>query len=259
MGPVISMRNLKTAAVTEVPLELSFVSTFDLSPDGRTIVCLGSDLEQHSGVFTVDTATGAVHLVVPRQEGIARQFEPQFTDSGRSITYVVGDFKGHGVLVERDLTAGSVRTLATLPQAVGNALRRSPDGRSMLTVVGTDSPAATMLRVFDVTSGQIRDLFRVDRADGLSVEDGVQWTPDGRAVVANVRGAGENVRELWWIPIDGTQPHRLDVGVTNVVTGAIAIDPTGQHIAFVAGDPLPSLTTVLHYEFRLLEHFLPAK
>ena len=258
-GSVLSMRNLTTGAVTEVPLELAYWWTFDLSPDGRKMVCRAMDLEQHEGVFMVDTRTGAVEPVVLWKPGVARQFVPQFTVDGRSLTYLVGDYHGHNTLVQRDLTTGAERNLAPIPPDIGNALRRSPDGRYAATYVESASADSTTLRVFDVIEQRVHDVFRVGRARAVTAEDGVQWMPDSRALVANIHGASENARELWWIPVDGGQPRRLDVGVDNVVDSAIAIDPDGRQIAFVAGDPLPSKTAALRYQFRLLEHFLPKR
>jgi Tol biopolymer transport system component len=255
--PVISMRMLKTGVVTEVPLELPYVWTFDLSPDGRKLVCRANDPEGHTGIFMVDTSTGEVEPVVLWQQNVTRQFVPQFSSDGRSVTYIVGDYHGNNKYVERSLETGVERVIATPPAGNGNYLRASPDGRFLLTYVETPSPAQVALRVYDLTTRQTREVFRVERGAAFTTEDGVQWMPDNRAIVANVRGAGENARELWWIPVDGGQPRRLDLGVNNVIDSGIAIDRDGTHIAFVAGDPLPSRATTLHYEFRLLEHFLP--
>jgi hypothetical protein len=49
--------------------------------------------------------------------------------------------------------------------------------------------------------------------------------PDGRAVIVNVRAAAPNAFELWWIPVDGRQPRRLDIGVDNLINNAIAVHP----------------------------------
>jgi hypothetical protein len=80
---------------------------------------------------------------------------------------------------------------------------------------------------------------------------------DNRAVIANVRGSAGTTRELWWIPIDGRQPRKLDIGDDTLVDSAVAVHPDGQQIAFVAGDPVVSKTSSPRREFRMLERFLP--
>lgn len=254
-GWVISMRSIKTGVVKEVPLDLGYVASFDVSKDGRKIVCRGTNLENQAGIYLVDTATGEVETVAIWKEGVVRQFIPQFTSDGKSVTYITGDYHNHNQYVERNLETGRERVIATPPSGIGNNLGHSPDGRYWLSYEESATPAKTVFRAYDVVAAQVRDLFQVDRKSSL-VYDGVQWMPDSRGVIVNVLGANETLRELWWIPVDGRQPKRLNVGV-NVVDAAIAIDPEGKQIAFGAGDPMPSKTPVVQSELRLLEHFLP--
>jgi Tol biopolymer transport system component len=256
-GPVISLRNIKTHVVTEIPFEFAYVWTFDVSPDGRQIVCRATDLENHEGIFLVDTSTGAVQQVVLWQENVVRQFVPQFSADGRSLTYVTGDYHGHGKYVARDLATGLERTIADLPNGLGLSLRRSPNDRYLLTWTETTAPARTALSVYDFVTHTSREVFHVDKTAGFTTEDGLQWMPDSGAIVANARGGAENARELWWIPVDGAPARRLDVGVSTVVDSGIAIDRDGRQIAFVAGDPLSSKATRPNVEYRVLERFLP--
>jgi hypothetical protein len=58
---------------------------------------------------------------------------------------------------------------------------------------------------------------------------------------------------LWWIPVDGRAPHRVDLGVDTLVDSPIAIHPDGQRIAFVAGDPVVSKTGGPSTVFRVLD------
>lgn len=253
-GWVISMRSIKTSVVEEIPLELEYVASFDVSKDGRKIVCRGRNLENQAGIYLVDTTTGDFETVAIWKEGVVRQFIPQFTSDGKSVTYITGDYHGHNQYVERNLETGSERVIATPPTGIGNNLGRSPDGRYWLSYEPSATPAKIIFRVYDVVTAQVRVVFQDDRKPDF-VDDGVQWMPDSRALIANVGGANGTVRELWWIPVDGRQPKRLTVGV-NVVDAAIAIDPEGKQIAFGAGDPMPSKTADNHYQLRLLEHFL---
>ncbi len=255
-GPVIAIRSTTTGIVREIPLDLSYVWTFDWSPDGRLLVFRGVDLRGRTGLHLADAATGDVRPFALWEEGVVRYFVPQFTADSKAVTYIKGDMKGGGGYVQRDIGSGAERVLAE-QVGVGNALRRSPDGRLLLGLV--NEPAATSIQMFDVTTRQSREVLRVDRPGAVNGEDGAQWMPDGRAVVVNVRGTAENARELWWIPVDGRQSHRIDLGTAPLVDSAFAIHPDGRQIAFLSGRPVPSKTSILDTEFRLLDRFLPVR
>jgi hypothetical protein len=134
---------------------------------------------------------------------------------------------------------------------------RSPDGRYLLAM--TDGQPTTTLFAWDTVTGETRTVFEVDRDNGFNHEDGLRWMPDSRAFIVNTRGAGDNERALWWVPLDGRPPHALDVGRDDVFNRSIAIHPDGRQIAFYAGGLVASKTTVVQTEFRLLERFLPGR
>jgi hypothetical protein len=134
---------------------------------------------------------------------------------------------------------------------------RSPDGRYRLAIHDSLRRAPSVLFAYDAVAGRESELFRVVAENAFNYEDGLQWTPDGRAVIVNVRGATPNAFELWWIPVDGRQPRRIDIGVDNLINNAIAVHPDGRQVAFLAGDPVPSTASSPRREFRLLQRFLP--
>jgi hypothetical protein len=70
--------------------------------------------------------------------------------------------------------------------------------------------------------------------------------PNGRAaLISKTNAAG---RELWLVPIDGAQPHKLDLGVPDFAM--CKVHPDGKRIAYV--------TPESKMEAWALENFLPA-
>jgi dipeptidyl aminopeptidase/acylaminoacyl peptidase len=160
--------------------------------------------------------------------------------------------------VEWDLATGrehplfpDIRDFMTRRYMMG----RSPDGRYLL-AVDQGTPTSTMF-AHDTLTGSGRAMLRIDLSEAFNPKDGLQWMPDSSTFVVNTRGPKENERVLWWVPMDGRQPHTLDIGRTDLVDSAIAIHPDGHQMAFVAGAPVVSKTSMPHAEFRLLQHFLP--
>jgi Tol biopolymer transport system component len=255
-GPVLSIRHLTEATRREIPLNLSYLWTYDWSPDERWLVCRAIDLRGHNGIFLIDLTSAEVRLLAEWTETtdrIQRYLVPQFSTDGRSITYTKALGAGRAQYIERNLATGVERVLDdTTPSSSAQATqRRSPDGRTLLVVRG-DAQSSTLV-TYDLATKAAHDVFSVPRSSAFNFEDGVQWTPDSRALVANVRAAARNTRELWWIPVDGRAPHRIDLGVSTLIDSPVAIHPDGQHIAFVAGDPIPSKTGGPATEFRVLD------
>jgi Tol biopolymer transport system component len=62
------------------------------------------------------------------------------------------------------------------------------------------------------------------------------------------RAVGEK-REVWVVPIDGSDPRKVDLGVSNYSGHPIKLSPDGRQIVFTAGQ---RPTT----EFRMVERLL---
>jgi Tol biopolymer transport system component len=261
-GPMLSIRS-ESGIVREVPRNLGYVWTFDWSPDGAQIVYRATDLQGRQGVFLVDATTGNVRTVVLYVQNVVGNDIPQFTADGQGVTYFKNEFQeskrpGWRSYVQWDIATGrehdvvpDLRPLMTGRHMMG----RSPDGRYLLAMAGDTQ--TTRMFAYDTRTSTTSEMLQVDLPEAFNPVDGLRWLPDSSAFVVNTRGPKENERVLWWVPMDGRPPHKLDIGRTDLVNSAIAIHPDGHQIAFVAGDPVVSKTAVLHTEFRLLQHFLP--
>ena len=262
-GRVVSIRTIATGQVSETPVDLNYIWTCDWSPDARQIVFRASDPHGRDGIFLFDVESGKLQLIVSETGQANGLRVPQFGNDGRTLTYFrrTGDKypkPGRTSYVERNLEDGKELVLE-LPD-VGEdlyAMGRSPDRRFLLAINFDRRKVPTRLFAYDVAIAQMRELFSIDRGAAFNYEDGLQWMPDSRALVANIRGVKRNQFDLWWIPLDGRPPHQLDIGVRNLVNRAIAVHPDGRQVSFSAGDPIPSHSSSPRREFRLLENFLP--
>jgi Tol biopolymer transport system component len=270
-GPVISIRSIDRTETREIPLPLDYVWSFDWSPNGRQIAFRGIDLRRRWGTFVFDLTTRQLLTVDPGSSADRYVYGfPQFSRDGRALSLFRVERKASGemvgtALVSHDIVSGAERI--ELPDLRGFLTRREPLGRSpdhRFLLAAEDGTSPSRLLVYDTITNGIREVFAAQPARAFDIDDGVQWTPDSRAIVANVR-EGQGTRRLWWIPVDGGNPYPLDLGVPNVSDSAIAIHPDGRQLAFLAGDPIwHSLPLKVdpnfmgpNLEFRLLEHFLP--
>jgi hypothetical protein len=102
------------------------------------------------------------------------------------------------------------------------------------------------LLAYDRTTGEVREIFRAPGNQAFNHYGDLQWTPDSRAIittVATVMHPTGNEQEIWWVPIDGRAPRKIDVGTTLIGENPIAVHPDGTRIAFVAGRPFPGVWT----------------
>lgn len=267
-GWVVSFRSIESGQTREMPLRLDYIWTFDWSRDARWLVFRATRATgeaRQDGIFLVDAQTGRTDLIAAKSNDIQGLRLPQFTDDGRSITYFrrLLDATGAGgatAFIRFDIATRGEDVLEASAAGLRPgrfAMGRSPDGRYRLAIHNDLKTTPSVLFAYDTATRQEREVFRAERPNAFNYEDGLQWMPDGRAVIVNMRGAAPNAFELWWIPVDGRQPRRIDVGVENLTNNAIAVHPDGRQVAFLAGDPVPSTASSPRREFRLLQRFLP--
>jgi Tol biopolymer transport system component len=77
-------------------------------------------------------------------------------------------------------------------------------------------------------------VFHVNAPEHLKSNVPLSWTPDGRAVIVMKSFDGNDNKELWQIPIDGSQARKLDIDARDWgEDGPFNLSPDGTHIAFV--------------------------
>jgi Tol biopolymer transport system component len=101
--------------------------------------------------------------------------------------------------------------------------------------------------LIDLSTGQERQLHQLTPPAEYLGGPVAEWTPDSRAMV--VRKAVDEKPEVWIVPIDGREPRKVDLGVTNYSGFQIKLSPDGRQIVFTAGQ---RPTTALRVVERLL-------
>ena len=244
----IGIRSNDTGEVRELRPPLSHFQGLTWAPDGQSLVVWGSDLKGREGVFRIDARAGQVTpIVMPAGETRAFYWSPD----GTRLYYPTRSPNG-ATMHEQDLSSGTERVFGT--SITGNVL--SPDGR-WIAGVRTEPPTGSAAVVLiPVDGGESRTLLRLNRTEGRV--NNILWTPDGSALLAlKMTGTTEMTsddNELWYVPVNGATPRKLDVRLNRVVTGGqgrIQLHPDGRQLAFVSGR-YPVV------EVWVLENFLPA-
>ena len=257
----ITLRRQTTGDIRDIPVDFDNVWTMTWSPDSRRIVFRAMVASGRIGLYVVDIENGDIQTVVEQPN----LYLPHLSSDGSSMTYVKHDGTNHQwSLVERGIESGTERVLdpsltafmeGAIPLHPGGI---SPDRRFLLAYSQGRVPA--VLSVLDRQTRAVRELLRVDDVQPVSHDGEFQWLPGGRTAVANVRGKAKDSWEVWTIPVDGGDPRKLDLGVSNLRGSPIGLHPNGREIAFLTGPAWgparsePSLHQVIpQLEYRILE------
>jgi hypothetical protein len=161
--------------------------------------------------------------------------------------------------VERRLTDEQERTLFRFGKVPWStfAIAPSPDrrflasrtpGRGQGEFVQTfDRPGGTVtghayssdpqsyVYIHTIATGETRRLWSAPLSRAFNGP--ISWLPDGSALIVTRETApGAGRLEPWLVPIDGSEPQRLDVGVQNIRPGGVRLSPDGRQLAVAVGD-----------------------
>jgi len=143
-----------------------------------------------------------------------------------------------GAVVRRDVsTASDTRIVAS----ESRARSVSPDERYLVTY-----PSARVMLLTDLQTGQSRELLWPERSL-------LQWwAPGNTAVLAIKPGIDGKPSESWWIPIDGSTPHRIsEMDGAAFTQHAAPYSADGRLVFEVSAGQHPPT------ELWVLENFLP--
>lgn len=235
------IRDVQTGEERDVWPALAFFTEPHWSPDGRTILVHGYDLEERCCWHQVDVSTGRTTFVVPVDWSTTPPMSAlQWDRSGRAILGV----RGTKALVSRALANGAETTLLDFralgvdrltPPALGQGLQHSPDGEAIAFTgwIGSDDTARTVLRVMR-PGGQILEIAQSDANAPMVFQ---QWTPDGLDLLFTRQQPADDGREavttLWRVPASGGAPQHT--GLEAVGLRDVHISPDGTRITFTAG------------------------
>lgn len=204
------------------------------SPDARTILVRGSDLEDREGIFAVDVATGNTRQALLFPAGTVQSAVFAWSADGKAIWY---DKTGTRAIVAHELASGretvlfeyASQSIQRLMQWPG--FRRSPDGSSVaytgFTFENNVSGSVVHVRTLD---GPAVELARATVPEQVEFQD---WMPDGRAVLLIKRNTKERRNMLYVARLDGTPLRPL--GVTMPAIRDLSMRRDGKTITYTAG------------------------
>ena len=207
------------------------------SPDGRSILVLGLDLTNRSGVYQIEVASGRASFVI----GGPDIGEYEWSADGRALLYR----KGPATIVSRNLATGAETTIldltpldARLVASPGppiplmlRTFQLSPDGRRVAITMwsgGGDQTRAS-LAVFE--PGARPSKIHTARRLGFH-----GWTPDGSALLFTTPATGLSSRPssaLWSISANGGIPRATGIELPGL--SMVRISPDGPRLTFTAG------------------------
>jgi len=224
------------------------------SPDGLALAIQATDSKGRQGLFRMDVSSGESTPIVLSTRGPVGGGEavigPMWAPDGKRIYYSRLDSAARsGTIVERDLGSGDEKELyrSTAARTAADVLL-SPDGRFLSAsegdwFAGSPSEPGTNRKwsiVLVPTGGAApRELMRRESHGGGLL----MWAPDGRSLfVCSIVDKSTWTREVWRVPIDGSQPQRLDLNVDFLgPLGAsdqhLHVHPDGQRVAFAVSEP----------------------
>jgi Tol biopolymer transport system component/DNA-binding winged helix-turn-helix (wHTH) protein len=205
-----------------------FDSTPAVSPDGRSVVFLSSRDGDIPHVWRMDIDGGNQRRLTNQ----ASEGTPSYTPDGRWVVYAVS---GSGVW-KIPAEGGEPVLIAS---GYAHTPRVSPDG-SLVACTYRDEGrhASDKIALFSIEGGPPIKVF--DEPKDLS-SSAIRWTADGRALI--YVGTRDGVSNLWTLPLDGSQQHRLTDFNTDLIFNfswsrsnkqlALARGNTAEHVVLI--------------------------
>ncbi|MCL5735290.1 MAG: hypothetical protein M1274_06820 [Actinobacteria bacterium] len=248
--PTLCVRSVETGREREYSLSLKGFLQLQWSPDSKSMMMIGTDLQGQNGWYQVDLDTGRVVTARIASRG-SWVIIPHWSADGKALYYIephMEETKRPARLMRRDLGSGRDEEIRRLPEGVATGwVLPSPDGRqlAMWLIRGMQGSLAVMPTggtAIRELPGPWTDVVRFSLA----------WRPDSRQILffRSVRGPGEVPRsELWGVFVDGGGPRSLGFSVPQDVE-SLSIHPDGKQLAFHAREQAT--------EIWAMENFLPS-
>jgi len=249
---VLCLRSVKTGEIRTVSSpQLNYFRYISWAPDGRSIIALGLDKENRSGMYKIDVQTGDATSIVQFERGTIIK-QPAWSLDGKAIFYPYTQWtKKLSRVLMRDLVTGQEKELyrKIAPPDIGS-VTLSPDGKYLAfrtAEMVEKKVESDVLRVIPAAGGEPFDLIKIPLPETIGP---YAWTPNGREIlfakISDYRKKDKKC-ELWMIPAEGGEARNLGLTIDSIFN--LSIHPDGKRIAFTSGKT--------GAEIWVMENFLP--
>jgi Tol biopolymer transport system component len=231
---MVSIRTVESGETRELALKLDSINQPSWSPDGRSLLAIGSESKNRNDILRIDVQTGAI-TAIPKTGIFVRQ--AMWARDGKSVFYSGGGMDTSAIFV-RNLETGREKELYRT-RSIDRSLALSPDGQQLAFSAQDGGTQSWVLKALPVAGGEPRELLRIKDPERITT---IAWMPDGRHLLF---GKGD---EMWRIPVAGGEPQRLGLAMDRL--RGLSVHPDGRRIAFTSGAP--------EIEVWVMENLLPA-
>jgi polyisoprenoid-binding protein YceI len=177
----------------------------ELPPDWGDIAFLGLASESGEGpppggIFVIHGGSAAAMQLTDNHAVGAVDDEPAWSADARQIAFVRYPFERPPDVWVMPADGSGPRQLTSDAELRSPAW--SPDGTSLVAVAAAE--ANPSLKLIDVSTGQIRDLF-----DDPGAESSPAWSPDGRSIAFTLLRKGATNEDIFTIGPDGSGLRQL--------------------------------------------------
>jgi Tol biopolymer transport system component len=219
-------------------------------PDNRSILIFGEHLQSGEGIYTVDSQTGEVTLLVEERDGGGgiKHWWPVMTHDGKYLFYDFEDSSEEYYLIrKREIETGKEKVILQHPPYDNNQMSISPDGKQLALIL-RDEENMRMVKVIPIEGGEPVELHRFE-LKGRNIVP-LDWSPDGRYIYFPKRIS--EVWELWRVSAAGGKAENLQLKMNRFTN--LSIHPDGQRITFAS-----SVGDEMQQKVWVMENFLPKK
>jgi Tol biopolymer transport system component len=205
--------------------------------DSKSLLLGGMDENGRPGLFRIEPeGSTAVNLL----EFKTRPLSAVLSRISDTFLCIVNDWENSiSTIMMRNLRSGEEKQVCQLEKknAAFSGLALSPDETTLATVIWGEDNASLRLVKVSIKDGTQTDLMKVPPTGMTVAINNLTWTPDGRNILFVRSPSGPpagQVKELWAIPSNGGEPHR--VGVRARTIPSVDIHPDGRRIVLTLGE-----------------------
>ena len=224
---LLCIRSEDDGTVRELSPRLTQFRGLRWSPDGKSVLTVGTDLKGRRGAFLIEVQNGEVTSDFIRPD---LPFPPEWIPGRNAIVFAAKDFeKTQSQIVWLELENGKEKKIGSLTQdSILNRVRISPDGSQLAARNFHSKDKSIDLVVCSIEGGPLKTLLTIKEPEGIF---DLSWTADGKQVLFFKRtGEPSHESELWAVPVETGKPQKLGIQAGYILQ--LDVHPEGKRIVF---------------------------